>query len=116
MNIRHDVSRELPPKKPEWQHSNQVLVYYESIPELGVTDKYGIAYYHYDPPFKNQGEWIDFCNSDRSPKYWWDLPSINSTNIEKEDTEDEFDLAKCPNCDENAWDGRICHVCGAKNI
>lgn len=28
----------------------------------------------------------------------------------------EAELDRCPNCDENAWDGRICHVCGAKDI
>lgn len=26
------------------------------------------------------------------------------------------DLDKCPQCDERAWDGYICHSCGAKNI
>ena len=29
---------------------------------------------------------------------------------------DLSDLSRCPNCDERAWDGRICHLCGAKNI
>ena len=32
------------------------------------------------------------------------------------DNEDESDLDSCENCGEAAWDGRICHVCGAKNI
>lgn len=26
------------------------------------------------------------------------------------------DLATCPQCNEKAWDGRICHACGAKDI
>lgn len=28
----------------------------------------------------------------------------------------ELDLDSCEQCGENAWDGRICHSCGAKNI
>lgn len=28
----------------------------------------------------------------------------------------EPDLDICPQCDEYAWDGRICHACGAKDI
>ncbi len=28
----------------------------------------------------------------------------------------EFSLDKCEQCGEPAWDGRICHSCGAKNI
>lgn len=37
----------------------------------------------------------------------------------KEDTEKELreaGFSRCENCDELAWDGRICHACGAKNI
>lgn len=30
--------------------------------------------------------------------------------------EDNADFSNCPNCDETAWDGRICHICGAKYI
>lgn len=29
---------------------------------------------------------------------------------------DEIDLNRCEECNEYAWDGRICHSCGAKNI
>lgn len=29
---------------------------------------------------------------------------------------DNPDLSRCPNCDEKAYDGRICHLCGAKDI
>lgn len=29
---------------------------------------------------------------------------------------DLSDFSTCPQCEERAWDGRICHVCGAKNI
>lgn len=32
-------------------------------------------------------------------------------------TEEESpDLTDCPQCNEKAWDGRICHICGAKEI
>jgi len=30
--------------------------------------------------------------------------------------ESEPDLDVCPECGERAWDGRICHVCGTKEI
>jgi hypothetical protein len=29
---------------------------------------------------------------------------------------EEDDLKKCELCGENAWDGRICHACGLKEI
>jgi uncharacterized protein (UPF0212 family) len=28
----------------------------------------------------------------------------------------EMGLKPCPQCDEIAWDERICHICGLKNI
>jgi hypothetical protein len=33
-----------------------------------------------------------------------------------EDDESELDLANCEQCGEAAWDGRICHACGMKEI
>ena len=37
--------------------------------------------------------------------------------VETEDEEDEdCGLDPCPQCDEKAWDGYICHACGVKNI
>lgn len=76
MNIRHNAN-EPPPAKEGWEHSEQVLVYYESQPEIGLGDRFGIAYYHYFPPFKDSPEWIDFTQSGRAPKYWWTLPTID---------------------------------------
>lgn len=35
---------------------------------------------------------------------------------EEEEEEDLSWLEICEQCDEQAWDGRICHNCGAKNI
>jgi NTP pyrophosphatase (non-canonical NTP hydrolase) len=32
------------------------------------------------------------------------------------ETEEDLGLSRCENCDEEAWDGYICHSCGAKNI
>lgn len=32
------------------------------------------------------------------------------------ESENDPDLSRCENCNEKAWDGRICHVCGAKDI
>lgn len=38
----------------------------------------------------------------------------------KNPTEEEIaeieGLTKCPNCEQKAWDGRICQICGAKDI
>lgn len=61
-----------PPKKEGWDHSERVLVYYAASPEGGVGDAYGIAYYHYKPPFDGPS-WVDF-HSDRTPDKWWPLP------------------------------------------
>ncbi len=61
-----------PPRKAEWQHSEQVLVYYPATEEQCA--KFGIAYYHYDPPF-NGPKWVDFDNFTRTPICWWKLPS-----------------------------------------
>lgn len=42
------------------------------------------------------------------------LPEI--INIPEPEEEDNMDLGKCDQCGELAWDGYICHACGAKNI
>lgn len=79
MNTRHDAN-EPPPAKEGWEHSEQVLVYYDIIPELNYGAGFGIAYYHYFPPYKNEPEWVDFSYNGRAgrvPKYWWTLPSID---------------------------------------
>ena len=36
--------------------------------------------------------------------------------ILKEQEIKELDLEECEQCGEEAWDGRICHSCGAKDI
>jgi hypothetical protein len=63
----------LPQKKAGWDHSEQVLVYYEASPEIGQTSKYSIAYYHYNPPFDGP-HWTDFNTYGRIPSQWWELP------------------------------------------
>lgn len=45
--------------------------------------------------------------------YQWVVPPRNKL---PEPELGEFDLDSCEQCGENAWDGRICHSCGAKNI
>lgn len=35
--------------------------------------------------------------------------------FEDEDSDDEY-LDRCEECNEYAWDGRICHACGMKEI
>ena len=37
-------------------------------------------------------------------------------DIEDEADEENPDLAQCEQCNEKAWDGRICHACGMKEI
>jgi len=34
----------------------------------------------------------------------------------REEKVGEPDLGRCPSCEERAWDGRICYLCGAKDI
>lgn len=62
-----------PPKKAGWDHSERCLVYYEASPELGLVENFGIAYYHYNPPFE-KAHWVDFAHHDRTPSLWWFLP------------------------------------------
>ena len=63
-----------PPHKKDWEHSEQVLVYYSGGEH--EIDSWGIAYYHYCPPFENKPKWIDFDNPNKFPLYWWPLPEI----------------------------------------
>ena len=66
-----------PPRKEGWQHSDRVLAYYGPCPELGLTDTWGIAYYHYNPPFEDKPRWISFTHSNRgAPDWWWTLPAV----------------------------------------
>ena len=62
-------SEVLPDKKPNWDYSAQCLVWYEGVPNVNVAG-YGIAYYHYSPPFREKGEWIDFAHYGRQPIAW----------------------------------------------
>jgi len=44
-------------------------------------------------------------------------PTIIETQVVVVEEEDENeDLSNCEQCGERAWDGRICHVCGMKDI
>lgn len=44
-------------------------------------------------------------------------PNLREPEEDEEDEEEEeLDLDSCPECGEDAWDGYICHICGAKNI
>jgi hypothetical protein len=64
-----------PPRKKGWNHSERVLVFYEGVPEAGTLERWSIAYYHYDPPFKNKPEWCDLYVTGRTPSAWWPLPA-----------------------------------------
>jgi len=65
-----------PPKKPKWNHSEQVLVWYEGTENHSTT--FGIAYFHYAPPFEKKPRWVDFSDhgGGRTPTWWWPMPSI----------------------------------------
>lgn len=43
---------------------------------------------------------------------------LNNQEVKSETKifKEEEGLLRCPNCDERAWDGRLCHICGAKEI
>lgn len=68
-----------PEPKPGWDHSELVLVYY---PEGEVRQAaWGIAYYHYKPPFKSAPEWVDFRHGTSSrPIMWWPMPPVPNVN------------------------------------
>lgn len=57
----------LPERKEGWNHTDEVLVWYEGGEQKMA--KYGIAYYHYDPPHRDP-EWVDFANLGRVPIMW----------------------------------------------
>jgi len=69
---RH-LATEPPPRYQDWNHSERVLVYYPATERH--TDTYSVAYYHYKPPFEDPG-WVDFTVRERTPQYWWYLPSL----------------------------------------
>ena len=49
--------------------SERCLVWYKGVANR-TGDEYGIAFYHYDPPFKCIGEWVDFAHYGRQPIAW----------------------------------------------
>ena len=57
----------LPPKKKGWNHSNQILLHYPGGEDK--VEKYGVGYYHYDPPF-TVPQFVDFANYGRIPDLW----------------------------------------------
>ena len=63
-----------PPKLKGWNHSAQVLVFMEGSPEAGILSKFGIAYYHYNPPFQDHPVWVSHSEVDIMPSWWWPLP------------------------------------------
>ncbi len=74
-----DVNERLPEPKDGWDHSEQVLVHYNGIPNEKV-EGYGISYFHYNPPFQESPRFIDF-NDSREPTHWMPIPPIeNSTD------------------------------------
>lgn len=73
----------IPGKKQGWEHSEQVLVWYPALPEANLTDRYSVAYYHYNPPF-NGPNWVDFFNPGRIPERWWYLPLVAVPKAEAE--------------------------------
>lgn len=42
--------------------------------------------------------------------------SAGKWQVAEDEEEDNMDLETCPQCEERAYDGRLCHLCGAKNI
>lgn len=65
----------LPPKaKKGWDHSDLCLVYYQPNPEAQQLERWSIAYYHWQPPFKEKPQWVDFLTDRENPDFWWSLP------------------------------------------
>lgn len=55
---------------------------------------------------------------DRSMDYFMNCTQSATTTIKDEEPEEDEDLGleTCEQCGEEAWDGYICHSCGAKRI
>jgi len=68
-----NVDYELPPKKENWNHSAQVLLYYENTGDK--VSGLGVGYYHYDPPFSNP-MFVDFHHYGRKPSFWAEIPNL----------------------------------------
>lgn len=67
-----NAKTELPPLKEGSEVvSKQYWVFYGM--KYGEPE-YGTAYYHYKPPFKGKGEWVDFKDYGRQPTYYTELP------------------------------------------
>ena len=57
----------LPEAKEGFEHTEQCLVWYQ--PTTDAVGNFGIAYYHYNSPYKGAG-WIDFAHLGRTPTHW----------------------------------------------
>lgn len=77
LSSRLDAEQILPERKEGWAHSRQVLVWYPRTEERGAT--FGIAFYHYAPPFDEPPHWVDWSGKSygRNPRYWWELPVVD---------------------------------------
>lgn len=91
-----DVAVSLPPAKEGWNHSEQCLVWYQ--PSLDAVGNYGIAYYHYDPPYR-PCEWVDFAHLGRDPIAWQPLP----TPYQRQSSEGDV---KTNIFESRGWDGK----------
>lgn len=54
------------------------------------------------------------------PRDKWEkaVKALEEPDEDEEENEEAEDLGleTCPQCDEEAWDGYVCHSCGLKNI
>lgn len=77
----HLTEQETPPLKHGWEHSEQVLVWYPAV-ENRLSERYSIAYYHYQPPFDGP-QWVDFSGTaqGRTPERWWNLPLVSAAAL-----------------------------------
>jgi hypothetical protein len=70
-----------------------------------------------EPPSEGLGTLKDklltVANVD-TPKTELEIALKKLDTLEEED--EDLGLENCPQCGEEAWDGYICHSCGAKNI
>lgn len=68
----------LPEAKYGQQQSEAVLVHYDEIPNE-QAESWGIAYYHYNPWFRNPG--FVGLNDPRTPTHWMAIPPIKVPTI-----------------------------------
>ena len=98
-----------------WLHERLEHVHHEN-PLVGYMHKLRAIIYS-TPEFHDTSSFRGQNSLEELKKTLITLDKSSEPSIEKTEEElREAGFENCEQCDELAWDGRICHACGAKNI